>query len=114
MQDPLVSACNPLQFNLVGQSHTLLLKIGQSIKNVQDKQHLEGILNQPPTSTVSQALNAASNLLVVPAFTLFVADTFRPLLIDLCARWLEHDELDTLDRFSALCLLAEPYQEIFP
>jgi hypothetical protein len=114
VQEAIKKAHDPLGFNIVGQSQALLQKIGQNIQNVQDKLHLEGLAAQPPTSTVSQALNAASNLLSVPAFTLLVADIFRPLLIDLCVRWIDNNGLDEVDRFVALCFLVEPYEEVFP
>ncbi|KAF8758346.1 ATPase [Rhizoctonia solani] len=34
--------------------------------------------------------------------------------MDLCARWLDDDDVDEVDRLVALCLLVEPYEEIFP
>lgn len=52
--------------------------------------------------------------MTIPAFTALVADTFRPVLMDLCARLLYDESVDEVDRLVALCLLVEPYEEIFP
>ncbi|KAG9127474.1 hypothetical protein FRC07_013283 [Ceratobasidium sp. 392] len=114
VQDVINTAKDPLGFNIVGQCHALLHKIGQNIQNVQDRLDIEALLANPSNSTARKALSAISNLLVVPSLTLLVSDMFRPLLIDLCARWVDNDQLSNIDRFVALCLLVEPYEEIFP
>jgi midasin len=60
-----------------------------------------------------ELLSLASKFLLIPSYTTIVADTFRPLLLDLCARWLENsDEVE--DKLCALCLLLQPHVEIFP
>ncbi|KAH9065293.1 midasin [Lactarius vividus] len=60
-----------------------------------------------------ELLLLASKFLLIPAYTTIIADTFRPLLLDLCARWLENsDELE--DKLCAFCLLLQPHVEIFP
>lgn len=63
-------------------------------------------------------LSLASKFLLLPSCTAVVADTFRPLLLDLCARWLETSEAlasEALeDKLSALCFLLQPHTEIFP
>jgi midasin len=60
-----------------------------------------------------ELLLLASKFLLIPSYTTIIADTFRPLLLDLCARWLENsDELE--DKLCALCLLLQPHVEIFP
>ncbi|KAG8724797.1 hypothetical protein FRC12_024266, partial [Ceratobasidium sp. 428] len=114
VQEAINIAHNPLEFDIIGQSRALLLKLGQNVQNAQDRLNIEGLLSQLSEPNVSQALNAISNLLATPALTLLVADMFRPLLIDLCARWVENDQLSDVDRFAALCLLVEPYEEVFP
>ncbi|QRV86470.1 AAA domain protein [Ceratobasidium sp. AG-Ba] len=114
VRDAINSAHDPLQFDIIGQSHALLLKIGEYIQNAQTRLVIEGLLAQTPSATVSQALDAVSELMATPAFTLIVADLFRPLVIDLCARWIDNNRLDDVDRFVALCLLVEPHEEIFP
>ncbi|KAF9651347.1 P-loop containing nucleoside triphosphate hydrolase protein [Thelephora ganbajun] len=65
------------------------------------------------TTTTRGLLDALSQLLVTPAFTLLVAHEFRPVLFDLCARWLLVDGR-TDEILVALCLLLEPHPELFP
>ena len=60
-----------------------------------------------------EVLSLASKSLLLPSCTAIVADTFRPLLLDLCARWLETSEA-LEDKLSALCFLLQPHTEIFP
>lgn len=77
----------------------------------------------PPDSTYSSQISQASSLkallstlsrlLSVPPLTVPISDLFRPLLVDLCARWL-HDQEDLEDRFVAFCMLIENHEEIFP
>lgn len=64
-------------------------------------------------SSPKALLSALSRLLAVPSLTVSISDLFRPLLIDLCARWL-HDLEDLEDRFIALCMLIEYHEELFP
>lgn len=64
-------------------------------------------------SSRSELLATLSQLLAIPGITLIVADTFRPILFDLCARWLLDDQ-NTDKKFMALCLLLEPHEELFP
>ncbi|TBU59248.1 midasin [Dichomitus squalens] len=58
-------------------------------------------------------LDIVSRLLLLPQYTMLVAGLFRPVLLDLCARWL-HQDGDELEKFEALCLLLEIYQELYP
>jgi midasin len=60
-----------------------------------------------------EVLSLASKFLLHPSYTTIVADAFRPLLLDLCARWLKDSE-SLEDKLSALCLLLQPHTEIFP
>ncbi|TFK52493.1 P-loop containing nucleoside triphosphate hydrolase protein [Heliocybe sulcata] len=63
-------------------------------------------------SSSEQLLVLVSRLLYVPSLTLLVAETFRPILFELCVRWLE-DGSDIEDKFVALCLLIQPHEELF-
>ena len=64
-------------------------------------------------ASIKELLILASKFLLIPSYTTVIADSFRPLLLDLCARWLENpDELE--DKLCALCLLLQPHVEIFP
>ncbi|KAF9464151.1 midasin nuclear AAA ATPase [Collybia nuda] len=71
--------------------------------------HATELLNLP----TSELLAALSRLLAAPEFTLTIATLYRPILFDLCARWLD-DETNTEDQLVALCLLLEIHEELFP
>jgi hypothetical protein len=64
-------------------------------------------------SSPAEVLSLASKFLLLQSCTSIIADTFRPLLLDLCSRWLEHSEA-LEDKLSALCFLLQPHMEIFP
>ncbi|RPD62626.1 midasin [Lentinus tigrinus ALCF2SS1-7] len=95
---------DPLRFNLEGQTQKLLSQIARD----------------SPYSTLLQnvsrlnLLDTLSGLLRVPQFTMVVAALFRPILLDLCARWLHRAEEETLDKLEALCLLLEIHPELYP
>ncbi|CAE6520032.1 unnamed protein product [Rhizoctonia solani] len=112
--DAITGAHDPLKFDLLGQSQKLLHKIGHCTQAASAKACLEAALNGSSQLKISGVLCAISQLMSAPAFTVLVADNFRPLLMDLCARWLDDDSIDEVDRLVALCLLVEPYEEIFP
>lgn len=95
---------DPLTVNLRRQSQSLLSKISQNIPYLA---HIS------QASTPRALLETLSRLLIVPALTLPIATAFRPLLLDLCARWLLNDE-DTEDKLVALCLLLQPHEELYP
>ena len=61
----------------------------------------------------SELLQLLSILLAIPAYTATIASLFRPLLFDLCARWL-HDGQQRKEKFEALCFLIEVHPELFP
>ncbi|KAI1794980.1 midasin [Ganoderma leucocontextum] len=94
---------DPLRLDLRRQTQKLLGHLGAespyatTLQNVSSKQAL---------------FDALSPLLLVPQYTLLVAGLFRPILLDLCARWL-HQNADKLEKFEALCLLLELYQELY-
>jgi midasin len=95
---------DPLTINLTRQTRSLASKISPE---------------SPYATAIAQAslpgalLDTLSQLLTVPALTLSVATAFRPLLLDLCARWLNDNE-NAEDKLVALCLLLEPHQELYP
>jgi midasin len=94
---------DPLKINLRRQTRVLLSKIPSQ------SPYSTALLNAPHDAL----LTTLSGLLAVPALTLSVASTFRPILLDLCARWL-HDDERIEDRFVALSLLIQPHEELFP
>jgi midasin len=86
------------------------------------KRQLAKLLQATPSSFASQIsplftqpnatiLGALSKFLAAPPLTSLVADLFLPLLVDLCARWL--DEQLTEDHFVAICFLVEPHEELY-
>ncbi|KAL0578801.1 AAA ATPase midasin [Marasmius crinis-equi] len=88
---------DPLKFNIQRQKTRLVTKF--------------------PSLSTQQLSNAElSRLLSVPAFTRSVATLFRPILFDLCARFLlkEEEEDDLEDELVALCLLIQVHEELFP
>ena len=95
---------DPLKMNLSRQTRSLLEKLGT---DSQFASHIQSTITTP------ELLDALSQLLVTPALTLLVAHEFRPILFDLCARWLlvngHTDEI-----LVALCLLLELHPELFP
>jgi len=64
------------------------------------------------SNTTRQLLSTLSTLLAIPAFTKIIATLFRPILTDLCARWLEVDA-DVEQHLVALCYLVEVHEELF-
>lgn len=94
---------DPLSINLRRQTAQLLTKISP-----------ESTYNALLSNATSNRdlLAALSQLLTIPALTSSIATLFRPVLFDLCARWLEGDE-STLDQLVALCMLLEVHEELF-
>lgn len=95
---------DPLTINLHGQTRKFLAKLPAT------SPYAASLLN---ASSRAELLEILSHLLAVPGLTLSVATTFRPILLDLCARWL-HDEDNAEDRLGALCLLIEVHEELYP
>jgi len=98
---------DPLKMNLGRQTRSLL----QNMET--DSRFASHVTLIKSTTTTRELLDALSHLLVTPAFTLLVAREFRPILFDLCSRWLFVDGR-TDEILVALCLLLEPHPELFP
>ncbi|KAG2151443.1 P-loop containing nucleoside triphosphate hydrolase protein [Suillus clintonianus] len=98
------NAFDPLSINLAKQKRALRALLPP------DSIHIHQITE---ANTTTHALLTLSRLLAVPALTLTIADLFRPILIDLCARWL-HDDDNIEDKFIAFCLLIEFHEELYP
>ena len=94
---------DPLKMNLRRQARSLSERLGP------DSRLASCIQN----TTTRELLDALSHLLATPALTLLVAHEFKPILFDLCARWLLLDGR-TDEILVALCLLLEPHPELFP
>ncbi|KAI0314077.1 hypothetical protein OF83DRAFT_1165344 [Amylostereum chailletii] len=95
---------NPLSVNLRARLSYLLEKIPAHFPHISSLQN--------PLSR-SHLLHTLSRALYYPSTTLLVADAFRPLLLDLCARWLNDTEA-LESKLTAFCLLVQPHEEIYP
>ena len=58
-------------------------------------------------------LPTLSRLMLRPSLSMAITRLFRPLLMDLCARWLDDGD-DMLDKLEAFALLIEIHEEIYP
>jgi midasin len=98
---------DPLSINLCKQVRALVSKLptGSQISAA-----LTDAIHAPSYDLL---LGTLSDALALPALTVTIASTFRPILFDLCARWLLTDE-NMEDQFVALCLLIEIHTELFP
>ena len=95
---------DPLKINLHRQKALLLSSIPENTI------YTEALNN---ASSSSKLLATLSTILAVPAYTQLIATLFRPILMDLCTRWLE--KTDGLEKhFVALCYLLEVHEELFP
>ena len=95
---------DPLGMNLTSQTKRLLEKLGN------DSPHALKIRR---ASTRSELLHILSALLPIPGLTMLIATIFRPILLDLCARFLE-GSVNWTAKLEALCLLIGLHPEIFP
>jgi midasin len=61
-------------------------------------------------------LQALSMFMLRPSLTLLITELFRPLLMDICARWLDiaKESEDNIRALEALALLIEVHDELFP
>lgn len=102
--EELANLGDPLAINLRKQTAALIPRLPE------DSPYVPSLKN---ASSKAELLNTLSYLLSLPAYTIAVATAFRPILLDLCARWL-HDEEHEPERFEALCLLLEIHLEVYP
>ncbi|KAH8085408.1 midasin [Cristinia sonorae] len=89
-------------FNLKKQTQTLLRRVPSS--------HAAALTK---SSTRQELLTTLSNLLTVPSLTLIITTLYRPLLLDLCSRWL-NENLNGDAKLAGFALLLEIHPEIFP
>ncbi|KAJ7156010.1 midasin nuclear AAA ATPase [Mycena crocata] len=93
---------DPLAMNLRGQTRALLASLPP------------GSPHASTLETSNAQLSAIiSGLLASPELTLLIATLYRPILLDLSARWLDEPQ-NTEDQLVALCLLLEVHEELFP
>ncbi|KAF9046525.1 hypothetical protein BJ165DRAFT_1527609 [Panaeolus papilionaceus] len=94
---------NPLAINLRRQTRLLRNSIPANSQYSAALEH---------ATTTRQLLATLSSLLAVPAYTQIVAKLYQPILLDLCARWLEDTE-NIEQRLIALSYLLEVHEELF-
>lgn len=95
---------DPLAINLRLQTKRLLAEIPPNTV------HYEVLDNAPTTQLLLATL---SNHLALPQFTQLVATLFRPILLDLCVRWIRNEN-NIEDALIALSYLLEVHEELFP
>ncbi|KIL67963.1 hypothetical protein M378DRAFT_992686 [Amanita muscaria Koide BX008] len=95
---------DPLATNLRRQTRLLLQKIPQ---NAAYTVQLSNV------TSFRELLVVLSRLLARSELTELVAITFRPILTDLCARWIETDDC-TEEQLCAIAFLVEPQEELYP
>ncbi|EAU86094.2 MDN1 midasin family protein [Coprinopsis cinerea okayama7 len=95
---------NPLAVHLQRQTQHLASVIPPGSVSITELQN---------ASNTQSFLNTLSTLLSNPAYTQIVATLFRPILMDLCARWLE-DGKNPERNLCALAYLLEVHEELFP
>ncbi len=113
---------DPLKFKLKKQIRLLLSTIASHpgveamFSGVLDVLRL--FLLEMRQGDVGKVLDALSRLLSVPELVERVIKFFRPLLVDLFARWLnmkeDRDEALEEERLAALAYVVEVHEEIFP
>jgi len=97
---------DPLTLNLSRQLSFLLSKLPLDCSHTSKLQYASA-------RSGSEILSILSQLLLVSSLTLPIATAFRPLLMDLCARWLQTRDLGD-EKLVALSFLVQPHEVIFP
>ena len=92
---------DPLSINLRRQTRLFL------------KKNLSYDVELSNTTSVHELLIALSRLLAKSPLTELIATTFRPILMDLCARWIEGDDCSE-EQLIAIAFLVEPQEELYP
>lgn len=95
---------NPLAIHLQRQTQHLASVIPPESACIRELQ------NAPDTQVF---LNTLSAVLSNPAYTQIATTLFRPILMDLCARWLD-DTQNAERNLYALAFLIEVQEELFP
>ncbi|KAJ7086033.1 midasin nuclear AAA ATPase [Mycena belliarum] len=96
----------PLAINLRGQTRVLLASLPP------DSPYAPRLRDAASNSS-THLVAVLSELLASPGLTLLIATFFRPILLELTARWLDEPQ-NTEDQLVALCHLLEVHEELFP
>ena len=101
--DPCWNIPNPTSLNVRRQLDRLFEQLPRDIPLVSA---LHTDLSQ------NALLPTLSRFMLHPSLTMRITTAFRPLLMDLCARWLDYDG-QTWEKLAALGLLVEIHEELF-
>jgi len=115
--------CDPLKLNLRKQVRGLIKLVSSRLDFVDEQ--LVGAVNVLScfnnsavlTSSVGEVLEALSRCLGTPHLVRSIVKFFRPLLVDLCARWLEYEEEEEEAKelkLAVLAYLVQGLEEIYP
>lgn len=95
---------DPLAINLHRQTKLLIQNLPQNLPHVVELSN---------ATSERDLLAILSRLLTKSGLTESVAKAFRPILTDLCARWVEADDC-TDDQLVAMAFLVEAQEELYP
>lgn len=95
---------DPLAINLYRQTRLLIPKLPQN------PPYAEELSN---ATSERELLAILSRLLAKPELTELIFKAFRPILLDLCARWVEADDCTDEQLFS-IAFLVEVQEELYP
>ena len=101
---------NPLQIDFKKQLGILLTN-SEAVKHISDEYLV--ILQNPVIGNGGIILTVISQLLRTPPLTSLIAQLFRPLIVDLCARWIDLNS-DYESTLYALAFLLGWHPEIYP
>lgn len=89
-----VSLFSPLTMDLKAAVDALATALDRSPHATQDMTILRSFVADPENVNKAQLLDCVSRLMLRHDLTLFIVQTFRPLAVDLVARWLTPRFLD--------------------
>ncbi|KAI0822070.1 midasin [Trametes gibbosa] len=104
MEDHDESHRDPLRLNLRKQTQKLI-----DLHYLGDA-HSIALKNAASRKALLELL---SRLLLLPQYTMVIATFYRPILLDLCARWLDQTT-DSLQKLETLSLLLGVHPEVYP
>ena len=98
---------DPLSFNIHEQALSLLRILPP------DSHSYHALRDALASNNAGNLLSTASNLLAEPSVTVHACRAFQPILLDLCARWLE-SKLAPDRILEAFGLLIDVHEELYP
>ncbi|KZT60094.1 P-loop containing nucleoside triphosphate hydrolase protein [Calocera cornea HHB12733] len=113
-----MATMDPLNINYLKQSRELLRSIRSIPVDIPARCTsvlitIEQVIRASPVDP-KRLLRCLSDALAIPELTWLVATAFRPILIDLAARWLDDSPAFTFERLHCLAYLLEVHEELYP